>query len=59
MIPNVYPNDDPDTAAKKIAENLKKEGLRVISKRKNQATTTRQTEVRKLTIVLWLCYNAF
>jgi hypothetical protein len=36
MISNVYPNDDPDTAAKKIAEDLKKEGLGVISKRKNK-----------------------
>jgi hypothetical protein len=32
----VYPNDDPDTAAKKISLELKKDGLNVISKSKNK-----------------------
>lgn len=36
MISKVYPNDDPDTAAMKISEELKKGGLNVISKNKNK-----------------------
>lgn len=34
MTINVYPNDDPDTAAKKIAKDLEEEGWRVTPKAK-------------------------
>lgn len=39
MIPNVYPNDDPDTAAKKVAKDLKKEGWRTENKQKPKTYT--------------------
>jgi hypothetical protein len=39
MISNVYPNDDPDTAAKKVARDLRKEGWRISTENKQKPKT--------------------
>jgi hypothetical protein len=42
----IYPNDDPDTAAKKLADDLKKEGWYIDTKT-NVVTTTSSKDPSK------------